>query len=241
MENLDKSSEKKSSYPLSFKLKQAFCLAVLGVGFLTGCNSAEDRARANIKAAGVSALIANDPELLWRAMNGSVGEELKYYSNELLEQRERENNREMEAQRVIDATKQAEDALKAQQKAQQKEEVVQPPVALERISEGVFSFVANENIEITSKAFIKRMQNSLKETTNLETTDIEAIQVFVAVPDDDFGVTRIFMNSTVESYKRNYGIFYAYPGDTLYVATDMQALLQLLTSQGIDYKIFGLP
>jgi len=236
-ENLDKSPEKKSSYPLSFKLKTAFCLAVLGAGFLSSCSSVEERVKANIESAGVPAEIANDPELIWRAYNGAVGDELRYYANELIKQREIKYKQALATQMAADATKQAEDALKAQQKVQ-KEEVVEPPVALERISQGVFSFVANENIEITSKAFIKRMENSLKETTN---TDIEAWQISVAVPDDDFGLTRIFMNSTVESYKKNYGIFYAYPGDTLYVATDSQALTQLLTSQGINYKTFGIP
>lgn len=231
MEHPDKSPEKKSSYPLSFKLKQAFCLAVLGAGFLTSCGVIDNRAKANIEAAGISPIVANDPDLIWAAANGATADELRDYANNLLMQYQRESSQARETQMAIDANNQAENTPPVQQ-----EEVVEQPVALEQISEGVFSFVTNENIEITSRAFIRRMKDSLKETTNTETA-----QVFIAVPDDDFGVTRIFMDSTVESYKNTNGIFYAYPGDTLYVATDMQALTQLLNSQGINYETFGLP
>jgi len=231
MEHPDKSPEKKSSYPLSFKLKQAFCLAVLGAGFLTSCGVVDNRARANIEAAGISPIVANDPDLIWAAANGATADELRDYANSLLMKKEIEANQARETQMAIDANNQAENTPEVQQ-----EEVVEQTIALEQISDGVFSFVTNENIEITSRAFIRRIKASIKETTNTE-----AVQVFVAVPDDDFGVTRIFMDSTVESYKDNNGIFYAYPGDTLYVATDMQALTQFLTSQGINYETFGLP
>ena len=231
MEHPDKSPEKKSSYPLSFKLKQAFCLAVLGAGFLTSCGVIDNRAKANIEAAGISPIVANDPDLIWAAANGATADELRDYANNLLRQREVEISQARETQMAIDANNQAENTPPVQQ-----EEVVEQPVALEQVSEGVYSFATNDNIEITSKAFIRRMRISLGQSSNTEIN-----RVFVAVPDDDFGVTRIFMDSTVESYKNANGIFYAYPGDVIYVSTDINSLTNFLNTQGIIHETFGLP
>lgn len=226
----DRISEKKPSR--SLKIKRIFLTAVLGIGFLTsGCGVVDSRARANIEAAGIPPAVANDPDLIWAAMNGATAEELRDYANTISMKREMENSQARATQMAIDEGKQLEATPDSEQ-----EEIIEQTIDLEKINEKVFSFVTNDNIEITDKNFIKRMKEALQKTTNTE-----IVQVFVAIPDDDFGVTRIFMDSTVESYKSVNGIFYAYPNDTIYVATDMSSLTQFLNSQGINYETFGLP
>lgn len=227
-----KSPEKKSSYPLSFKLKQAFLLSVLGAGFLTSCGVVENRAKAIIDAAGIPAAVANDPDLIWAAMNGATAEELRSHANSLLMQYERESSQARETQMAFDAANQAPQITPETKQ----EEVVEQSIALEQVGERVYSFRTDDNIEITSKDFIRKVRISLGQPINTEIN-----RVFVAVPDDDFGVTRIFMDSTVESYKNVNGIFYAYPGDVVYVSTDINSLTNFLNAQGINHETFGLP
>lgn len=230
------SSERELSFSRSWKLKQAFLVAVLGAGFLTGCGVMENRAKSNIEAAGIPPAVANDPDLIWAAMNGASAEELRDYANTLSMKQTMESNWARETQMAIDEANQLENSSTIP------EEKVEAPidvtVSLEQVTGGVYAFRAPQNMEVTSHEFMREMQAALNKISG---TEPNIHQILVAVADDDHAITRIFMDSTVDAYKDNYGNFYAYVGDNVYVATDGQALNKLLDDQGIPHKTFGLP
>lgn len=212
VENGKLPEKKPNKFPLSFKLKQSFCLAVLGLGFLTtGCVS--EQARAVIEAAGLPPEIASHPDIEWYAMNGASPDELRSYAAGIQMGQEAD--------------------LRGQ--STETQEVQQAPIVLEELGDGAYGFFAGYSMEVTSKSFINKMRSLIQETFNKP-----AAQVFVAVPDDGFGITRIFTDSNIDSYKNFYGEFYAYQGDSIYMTTDLQSLTRLLDSIGVEYDAFGL-
>lgn len=233
-----KSPEKKPNQtPLSSKIRNGLLVAFLGIGFTIGATKvAENRAEAAIIGAGIPPAVANDPDLILAAMNGATPNELRDYANTLSMKQDMESNWARETQMAID------EANKLENLSAVPEETAEAPidvtVSLEQVTDGVYSFHTSQNMEVTSHKFMKEMQAALR---NISGTEPNIHQILVAVADDDHAITRIFMDSTVDAYKDNYGNFYAYVGDNVYVATDGQALNQLLDSQGIAHKTFGLP
>lgn len=217
-------SQKESPKGLgAHKLRQMFLAAVLGAGFLTGCGI-DDRAKANIAAAGVSPEVANDPDLIWFAANGASPDEIRDYANNLMKN---------EALLLNNAEEMSVDLETPADDFQNNNEENIERFSLEKIAEGVYSFKANDNIEVTSQLFIKQLRESLG----------QAGGVFFAIVDNNTGITMIFTDSTVDNYEDEDGnkIFYAYPGDTVYVSTSGQALNDFLDSENIEHKFVGLP
>ncbi|MBU1033392.1 hypothetical protein KKI22_00375 [Patescibacteria group bacterium] len=223
-----KSPEKKQQpVPRSVAINQGLALILLGTSFAFGMiKLAEKNAKADLVAAGVSAQMASDPGMIWFAAEGHTSDEIRDFAynserNEALILNNANNMEEM----TVDLNTPMEDV----QNDNESEVVLLP---LEKIVEGVYSFQAGQNMEITSQNFIRQVRESLAGAEG---------RIFVAVKDDDYNVTRIFTDSTVDGYRDNYGNFYAYVGDLVYVATDGQALKDILNSKGINSETFGLP
>jgi len=234
----DRISEKKPSRALKIKYKilSALVTELFLLVNLASCGVLDSAARANIEAAGIPPAVANDPDLIWAAMNGASAEELRDYANTLSMKQTMESNWARETQMAIDEANQLENS------STMSEETVEAPidvtVSLEQVTGGVYAFRAPQNMEVTSHEFMREMQAAFSQISG---TEPNIHQILVAVADDDHAITRIFMDSTVDAYKDNYGNFYAYVGDNVYVATDGQALNKLLDDQGIPHKTFGLP
>jgi len=230
-----KEPENDKKYPLSFKFKRIFLAATVGfTALLSGCGAVESRAMDNIQAANVPAEVANDPDLIWFAMNGATTEEIQDYAHSLMMQTNPMSdpnfNPARETQMSIDATKQAE----ATDVPTTEPTVAETSINFESVSPGVYSFVVAGITEVANRDFAQSVKDALKQTTG-----VDSAEVVFGVPDDAYGVTRIFLGSNVEAYYNTYGGFYAYQGDTIYTATDTQTLIDFLKSTGISYETFS--
>jgi len=222
--------KKKDLTPRSVAIKQGITAILVGTGFIMGMFSiAEKNAKAEVAAAGLSANMSSDPRVIGFALVGHTPDEIRDYAfnlerNEALILNNANNMEEM----TVDLNAPIEEV----QNNNESEVVLAEKLPLEKIAEGVYSFQAGQNMEITSQNFIRQVRESLAGAEG---------RIFVAVKDDDYNVTRIFTDSTIDGYKDNYGNFYAYVGDLVYVATDGQALKDILNSKGINSETFGLP
>ncbi|AKM80974.1 MAG: hypothetical protein UT13_C0001G0010 [Candidatus Pacebacteria bacterium GW2011_GWF2_38_9] len=222
--------KKKDSTPRSVAIKQVITLAILGTGFAFGMiKTAEKNAKADLAAAGLSAEMSSDPGMIWFAAEGHTSDEIRDFAYNLERNRALilNNNANSMEEMTVDLNTPMEDA-----QTDVAAEVSAEKLPLEKIVEGVYSFQAGQNMEITSQNFIRQVRESLAGAEG---------RVFVAVKDDDYNITRIFTDSTIDGYRDNYGNFYAYVGDLVYVATDGQALKDILNSKGINSETFGLP
>lgn len=118
-------------------------------------------------------------------------------------------------------------------------------IVLKKESKGVYSFVASESMEITDSNFVKRMRKSLKamalKVKDKDLGNPDMGMVFIAVPDDDAGFTRVFPNSTLSNWREKYGFFWVYEDDKIYLAVSKEALEKFLKEQGIKFETFTFP
>jgi hypothetical protein len=233
-QNKEPKKDQRKRSPIVLRIEIAVIFALAG-SLISGCSVLENRAKERIASAGVPPAVANDPDLIWQASNGATDEELRSYANSLLLGRERELNQAMATQQ---AEKEA--AAFATPTATQEPEINEfkpkTQINFEKITDGVYSFQTDSNIEITDPGFILYIKNTLKKLENLEN-----IRVFISVIDDATGVTQIVLDSTASDYKEANGPLFAYVGDKVFIAADGAALTELLDSQGIKHKTFGLP
>ncbi len=215
---------KTNQTPLTSKIRNGLLVAFLGIGLTIGATKvAENRAEAAIIGAGIPPEVAHDPDLIWAAMNGASASELNTLAGNIMRNNSLMLNNTMEEMSEFSPDDTLENSAEIAPEFE--------TFALEKLTEGVYGFTADKNIEVTSQNFIKQLRESLG----------QAGQVFFAVPDDNYGTTRVFTDSTINGYRDNYGNFYAYIGDYVYVATDAQALNNLLSAKGINHETFGLP
>jgi hypothetical protein len=227
----------KSQYPLSFRLKQSFLLAALGFSMaLSGCGVVENRAIDRITAAGVPVeAVTNEliDFVMWS--NPSDAEILDFVRTSKLWENpsgDPDFNPARETQMAIDATKQAE--ATSTLPAELTPTVIETGIDLEEVSSGVYSFVAEGAMEVANRDFAQSLKDALKQATGTDSADVA-----FAVPDDAYGIKRIFLQSNVDAYQGHYGEFYAYQGDTIYVAASTQALIDFFKSTGINYETFS--
>lgn len=225
------SSEKPKKRPASLRLKGIFALAILGMT-LSACSAIDSRAQANIDAAGVPPAVAHDPELISYAASGSPSaEEIQNFAETLSMRQQTRIKHAQETQAAIEPAAEEKPSFNEEDEVAQEEKFL-----LKKEAEGVYSFSAAESIEITDEAFIKRIKASLKDTGSFGTND-----VFIAVPDDDARLTRVFPYLTLSNWREKFGFFWIYTGDEVYIATDEQALNQLLDSRGVIRETFDFP
>ena len=224
------SRERSKSHSASFRLKQVLFLAILGAS-LSACGVIDSRAQARIDAAGVSPAVANDPELINYAANGATNEEIRDYASSLLMRQKVEIDQAIQMQSAMEPAAEEKSPFDEEDEVAQEEKIL-----LKKEAEGVYSFSATKSIEITDEAFIKRIKASLKDAGSFGTND-----VFIAVPDDNAGITRIFPYLTLNNWREKFGFFWIYVGDEVHIATDEQALNQLLDSKGIGHETFDFP
>lgn len=241
-----KSEKKDWQLPHLSRFHKAFLVAMLGAVFLSSCGVIDSRAKSIVESAGVPPAVANDPDLLWYAANGATAEELRDYANTIL------MKRSVELQNA-QATQQAQQ--EAQEEAQQEQEpeptvesTLSPEEELTLNKEygGVFSFKTefdvSGNIEVTDQSFIRRVKEALQEAgENNDRVYVAVNDIGTASNENPNGIFRIFMDSTVDSYKAVNGVYYIYPGDTVYISTDIKALEEFLTANGWQFDVFGLP